>query len=99
MEFLNSFKADSWEITEVVSGGCRGPDSYGEIWAKEKGIPVKRFPAEWERYGKKAGFLRNVDMAKYAEALIAFWDDESKGTLHMIKEAHSRGLKVITVGL
>ena len=73
-----------WEITEVVSGGARGPDSNGEKWAESSGIPVKKFPADWDKYGKGAGIVRNGEMAAYADALIAIWDGKSKGTLHMI---------------
>jgi hypothetical protein len=72
-------------ITEVVSGTARGVDSFGERWAYNRAIPVKKFPANWELYGKRAGFLRNEEMAKYADKLIAFWDGSSKGTLHMIQ--------------
>lgn len=70
---------------EIVSGGARGVDSFGESWAYEANVDIKRFPADWRTYGKKAGFLRNVDMSRYADRLIAFWDGESKGTEHMIK--------------
>lgn len=71
-------------ITEVVSGGAKGVDSYGETWAVGKGIPVKRMPADWARFGRGAGFYRNVDMAEYCDQGIIIWDGESKGTLHMI---------------
>ena len=70
---------------EIVSGGARGVDSFGESWAYEANVDVKRFPADWDTHGKKAGFLRNVDMSRYADRLIAFWDGKSKGTGHMVK--------------
>ena len=73
-----------WPITEVVSGTARGVDRLGERWAGSKDIPIKRFPADWDTYGKSAGYRRNADMAKYADVLIAFWDGTSKGTKHMI---------------
>ena len=73
-----------WVITEVVSGAARGIDTYGEQWAVIHKIPIKRFPADWDNYGKRAGHMRNYDMAKYADALIAVWDGKSKGTLNMI---------------
>lgn len=81
-------------ITEVVSGGARGIDLLGEQWAIDNEIPVKRFIPEWERFGKPAGIFRNLQMANYAEALIAIWDGKSKGTLHMINSAKEKGLKV-----
>jgi hypothetical protein len=71
-------------IAEVVSGGARGPDKIGEEWADLHNIPVKGFPADWDKYGKSAGIHRNIEMAEYADALIAIWDGKSKGTLHMI---------------
>ena len=81
-------------ITEVVSGGARGADSIGEMWAEWNFIPVKLFPAEWQRHGRSAGYRRNVDMADYADALIAFWDGESVGTKHMIDTAKAKDLLV-----
>lgn len=81
-------------ITEVVSGTARGADSLGERFAGEFKIPVKRFPADWNNYGRQAGYLRNVQMAKYATACIVFWDGKSKGTQHMINIAKRYGLKL-----
>ena len=86
-----------FEAFEVVSGGANGADKLGERFAKEWEYPIKRFPADWEKYGKSAGYIRNEEMAKYANALIAFWDGGSKGTKHMIDLAHKHGLKVIVV--
>lgn len=81
-------------ITEVVSGkqvsydevtGEKyGADYLGECWAKSMGIPIKEFPANWRKYGRRAGFKRNVLMGDYGESLIAFWMNESRGTGHMI---------------
>lgn len=82
------------EATEIVSGGARGVDSLGEALASQLGIPTKIFPADWNTHGKKAGAIRNAQMAKYADALIAIWDGESKGTGNMISQARSKGLKV-----
>lgn len=78
----------------VVCGKARGADTLGEQYAKERGYVVQYFPADWERYGKAAGYLRNTEMAKNADALVAFWDGMSLGTRHMIEIAKSRGLKV-----
>ena len=83
-----------FDVTEIVSGTARGVDVLGEEWAKSKGIPVKRFPADWEGLGKGAGFIRNAEMAEYADALVAIWDGKSRGTKNMIEQAKSKGLKV-----
>ncbi len=85
---------------EVVSGTARGADSLGEKFAVEKKFEVKRFPADWDTYGKRAGYIRNEQMAKYAVSdgcygvLVAFWDGQSRGTKHMIDLANKHGLEV-----
>ncbi len=83
-----------FNITEVVSGMARGADMLGEEYANVNNLPVKRFPADWSKYGKSAGYKRNQEMAKYADALIAIWDGQSRGTGHMIDIATEAGLKV-----
>jgi len=73
-----------FDVREVVSGTARGVDRLGERWAKEHGIPVTKFPADWGRYQKAAGYVRNTDMGQYADGLIVCWDGVSKGSRHMI---------------
>lgn len=70
---------------EIISGTARGADKLGERYAINKELKLKRFPADWQKYGKKAGYLRNEEMAKYASHAIIFWDGKSKGTGHMIE--------------
>lgn len=82
------------EITEVVSGCAEGADLFGEQWAKRKMIPIKRFPADWRKHGKRAGPIRNEEMANYADALIAVWDGVSRGTQDMIERARYHRLRV-----
>lgn len=79
---LNSFKGF---IDEVISGDARGADELGARWATYNNIHINHFPADWDYYGHAAGFIRNIEMADNADALIAFWDSKSKGTEHMIK--------------
>lgn len=79
---------------EIISGTCNGADLLGEAYANERGYSIKRFPADWNKYGNKAGYIRNKQMAEYADALIAFWDGKSKGTKMMIDLAEFKGLKV-----
>jgi glycerophosphoryl diester phosphodiesterase len=83
-----------WQVSEVVSGTARGADTFGEMWAMRNNIPIKRFPANWKKLGRRAGIERNKEMADYADALVAIWDGMSKGTQHMIKDAESKGLRV-----
>ena len=82
---------------EIVSGTAKGADQIGEWFAEGNGYPIKRFPANWNKYGKSAGYKRNEEMARYADALIAFWDGKSKGTKHMIDLAQQYELKVKVV--
>lgn len=79
---------------EIVSGGADGADKLGELFARDRGFRLKIFPADWVNLGKRAGYARNVEMAEYADALIAFWDGQSKGTKHMIDIAKRKGLKI-----
>lgn len=78
----------------VISGTARGADQMGERYAREWGFQLRRFPADWELYGKSAGHIRNAKMADNADALIAFWDGESRGTKNMIDNARRKGLAV-----
>jgi hypothetical protein len=79
---------------EIVSGTANGADKLGERYAKECGLALKQFPADWNTLGKQAGYVRNKQMAEYAEACVVFWDGKSKGTQHMINLAKEHGLKL-----
>lgn len=78
----------------VISGTARGADTLGERYAHERGYAVEKYPADWNRDGKAAGPIRNAQMAKVADTLIAFWDGQSKGTANMIDQAKTRGLSI-----
>lgn len=76
--------ADKTDI-EIVSGGCSGTDALAERYAHSHGYPLQIFPADWSRYGKRAGYARNREMHAYISTfaergVIAFWDGTSKGT-------------------
>jgi len=79
---------------EIVSGTAKGADKLGERYADERGYKITRFPADWGTFGNSAGYRRNEEMAQYADALIAFWNERSKGTKHMIDLAELYKLKV-----
>ena len=91
---LTALRESQFVITEVVSGGAPGIDTLGEQWAEKQGIPVKRFPADWDKFGRAAGPIRNKQMAEYAEQLLACWDGQSRGTCDMIRTARKQGLNV-----
>ena len=85
--------------TIVIEGGARGVDTIAEFWAKELGYKVEVYPAKWEKYGKSAGFKRNIEMLETGiDLVIAFWDGKSKGTRHTIREAEKRGIPVEIIG-
>ena len=79
-------------ITEVVCGGATGADAQGKLWAESYGIPVRVFEADWKRYGLRAGPLRNIEMAAYADALALF--PGGSGTENMLKQARKAGLRI-----
>ena len=86
-------KKQTHQIT-IVSGGARGADALATQYARDTSndFNLVIINANWEVYGKSAGFIRNTEMAEFANALIAFWDSESKGTKHMIDTAKNKQL-------
>lgn len=88
---LDYFFRDQKDVA-ILSGTARGADRLGERYARERGLPVERFPADWDLFGKSAGYHRNQKMAKYADACVCFWDGASRGTEMMIKIARERKL-------
>lgn len=91
---LAAILASNFDITEVVSGTAKGVDILGERFAEDIEIAIKKFPADWNKYGKRAGYIRNEEMADYADAAICVWDGESRGTQHMINIATKKNLKL-----
>jgi len=84
-------------VSLIVSGGAKGADSLAERWASENGIMTKIFLPDWEKHGRAAGFLRNKDIVKEADVVLAFWDGQSKGTQHSFKLAQemNKQIKII----
>jgi len=87
------------DISWVVSGGAPGADSLAEKWAKENKKMLTIYPADWLNLGKRAGYVRNTDIVKNSDMIIAFWDGKSKGTKHTIGLAQKMGkeCKIINV--
>lgn len=71
-------------ITELLCGMAKGADMVGYEWAKAHGVPIREYPARWDKHGKAAGVIRNQQMAADADILVALWDGKSNGTRHMI---------------
>lgn len=84
-------------VSVIISGCARGADTLAIQYAKEFNIPVEEYPAEWDKYGKSAGYKRNKVMVDKATAVIVFWDGESKGTKHTIDltQAANKPLKIV----
>lgn len=84
-------------ITEVVSGAAKGTDELAKKYALENNITLVEFPADYKTYGHKAPHIRNDQIIKYSDKLIAFWDGQSKGTQSVFRKADKKGklLKVI----
>ena len=71
----------------IVSGCASGADAIGERYARENGFKVEKYPANWGKYGKGAGPMRNRQMAEVCDYVICFWDGKSRGTKSMIEFA------------
>jgi hypothetical protein len=72
-------------ITDIISGGAKGADRLGERFAAEFNKNLIIFRSDWNKYGKRAGFIRNVDIINECDFCVAFWDGESHGTKHDIE--------------
>lgn len=90
-QILEPYKS---KITYIISGGARGADTLGEEWANENGVKTQIFYANWDKHGKQAGFIRNVDIIESCDGCIAFWDGESKGTKHSLSLCEKLGKPV-----
>ena len=82
------------EIEEIVCGDAKGADTLGSVYAYDNNIPIKFFPPNWSAFGKSAGFIRNAEMADYADKAIVFWDGKSPGTEDMIRKMKQLGKDV-----
>ena len=71
-------------MTGCARGADQIPYEYNNIINSNREIPIKEFPADWDKFGKSAGYVRNREMAEYCDAAIIIWDGKSKGTKHMI---------------
>jgi hypothetical protein len=88
---------DGGYLTRVVSGGARGPDTYAENWARLNKVPLTVHKPDWDKHGKSAGYIRNVDIVHDSDLLLAFYDGSSKGTRHTMNLAKQKGIKVYVI--
>ncbi len=96
---LDKYLQSVTDTVIIISGCADGFDKLGEKYALQNGLKIERYPAEWIKYGKAAGPLRNKRMAESADAVIVFWDGISSGTKNMIECAKEVGIpcKVIKI--
>lgn len=83
--------------TAIVSGGARGADSLARKYVTDNNIQLIEFLAEWDKYGRGAGFIRNKDIVANSDLVIAFWDGNSRGTQHSINLAKKANKELVVV--
>lgn len=93
VEVLNDFHKMT-PIDMIISGSAPGADRLGELWAQRFGILVERYPAEWDRYGRSAGFKRNAQMINEGKPDLVVAFAGGKGTAHTVKLAKAAGIDV-----
>lgn len=83
------FKIRKGNIPEdsIISGGARGADALGKRYAKDRDLDYIEYPADWRKYGKSAGFKRNLQIVAACDIVLAFWDGVSGGTKDTIDKA------------
>lgn len=92
---LDLIRDRDWQEVGVAHGGARGADHIAGSVAMEFGMQVKEYPADWQRHGKAAGVIRNLEMLNAKpDIVLAFWDGKSRGTAHTIREAEKLGIPV-----
>ncbi len=85
--------------TEIVSGGAVGIDSLAELYAERHGLPTRIFKPDYGTYGKRAPIVRNDEIVKYAQYVLAFWDGSSHGTAYTVATCIKEGVPVKVVTL
>lgn len=95
---IKEFVAHLPDVSVVISGGARGVDSIAVAAAEERGLETVVFPAEWDKYGKGAGFRRNKQIALRADECLVFWDGVSSGTKNFIRHAFNLRRPLYIIG-
>lgn len=94
---LERTMADLPRPSSIVSGGGKGADTLGAQYARAHDIPLVELLPDWKQYGKAAGMLRNSDIVKAADVVVAFWDGQSPGTRDSLAKATKAGKRVLIV--
>ena len=79
----------------IISGTANGADQLGERYAQKRSLKCIRMPAEWDKHGRSAGYIRNKEMAEIADMCFVFWNGVSRGSKHMIEIALDKGIPTL----
>ena len=79
----------------LISGGSGRVDNAAYTEAILNGIPIYTYPADWEKYGKRASFIRNKRIVRVCDIVYAFWDGRSPGTSMVIQLAKEMGKELV----
>lgn len=85
------------KINTIITGGAKGADYWGEAWAITNHVPLVVFKANWEKYGKSAGHIRNTQMINEGKPNLVLAFPGGKGTANMIKQAHANKIEVLKI--
>jgi predicted Rossmann-fold nucleotide-binding protein len=91
LEAVRQFVREQERTTVIISGGARGVDDAAVAEARRLRMAYEVYPADWTRHGRRAGMIRNAEMVERADAVVAFWDGESRGTKATIEMAKHAG--------
>lgn len=91
---LEALKLVKGKITHIVEGGARGVDHMARHWAFKHGVPCTTVEARWDEFGKAAGAIRNAEMLKYGDHLLAIPGPKSIGTWDMVRKAEKKRIPV-----
>ncbi|MBO4265060.1 MAG: DUF2493 domain-containing protein [Clostridia bacterium] len=80
--------------SEIISGGAVGVDALAERYAKENGIRFRAFLPDYDKNGRNAPLIRNIEIIKNAQLVLAFWDGYSRGTAFTIAKCVDMGVPV-----
>ena len=101
IEFLKEsgvFSHEALKSVTIIHGGAKGADSIAGLVADELGIETVVYPADWEKYSKSAGIIRNKEMADKGKPDFVLAFPGGAGTHHMVSYAKSKGIHVILMG-
>jgi len=95
-EIMDELKEEDPDL-HTISGGADGADMAAQQWCAMNDVPITVIVPNWNKFGKSAGFIRNTEIWNNADAGIAFWDGESKGTAHSFQIAKRQGKNLVII--